>query len=65
MMITKCVFFVSEVATMLSCSSQSIYHLIHTGQLEAYKDEGHNTWRIPEAAIQRYINTRLHKQHET
>ena len=64
MTITKCVLFVSEAATMLGCSSQTIYHLIHTNQLEAYKDEGHNTWRIPEAAIHNYITTRLRKRRE-
>lgn len=64
MTITKSVLFVAETAAILGCSSQTIYHLIHTKQLEAYKDEGHHTWRIPEEAIQNYIVTRLRKQRE-
>ena len=45
-LINKTVLFVSEAACVLGCSSRQIYHLIHTGQLRAYKDEGAWAWKI-------------------
>lgn len=42
MQITKAVFFVSEAACLLGCSSYQIYRMIHEGKLLAYKDEGAN-----------------------
>ena len=59
MLINKTVLFVSEAACVLGCSSRQIYHLIHTGQLRAYKDEGAWAWKIPEEAIMSYIATRI------
>lgn len=59
MLINKNVLYVSEAAALLGCSSQYIYHLIHTGKLAAYKDEGTRAWKIPEEAIKQYITDRL------
>ena len=59
MMINKMVFAVAEAAAILSYSSQTVYHLIHTRQLFAYKDEGRKAWRIPEKAIEDYLNARM------
>lgn len=59
MLINKTVLYVSEAAALLGCSSQYIYHLIHTGKLAAYKDEGARAWKIPEEAIKQYITDRL------
>lgn len=59
MQITKAVFFVSEAACLLGCSSYQIYRMIHEGNLFAYKDEGARAWKIPEQAIQQYIQKRL------
>lgn len=59
MLINKAVLYVSEAAALLGCSSQYIYHLIHTGNLAAYKDEGTRAWKIPEESIKQYITDRL------
>ena len=59
MQIEKKVLFVSEAAALLGCSAYQIYQLIHKRQLQAYKDEGARAWKIPEEAIQHYINARL------
>ncbi|SHE56360.1 helix-turn-helix domain-containing protein [Schwartzia succinivorans] len=61
MLINKSTFYVSEAATLLSCSSQMIYGLIRTGKLKAYKEEGHNAWKIPDFAIEDYMRTNLKK----
>ena len=47
MTITKCVFYVSEAATLLNCAPYQIYRLIHTGQLPAYKNENGKAWHNP------------------
>lgn len=59
MLINKSVFHVSDAASLLSCSSQVIYELIHMGKLSAYKDG--KAWKIPEKSISDYINTRIVK----
>ena len=56
MMINKMVFFASEAAALLGYSTHTVYHLIHTGQLQAFRDEGRKAWRIPENAIIAYLN---------
>ncbi len=60
MLINKAVLYVSEVACLLGCSAHYIYHLIHTGKLAAYKEDGGRAWKIPEASVMQYINS--HKQ---
>ena len=57
MVINKSILYVSDVASLLGCSAQVIYHLIHSGILPAYK-EG-KSWRIPEKSITDYINSKM------
>ena len=38
MMINKAVFYASEVAAILGYSTHTVYHLIHTKQLPAFRD---------------------------
>lgn len=45
--VPKTVLFVSETASLLGVSAYSVYKLIHSKILTAYKDAGSNTWRIP------------------
>jgi len=59
MIINKVVFYASEAAAMLGYSTHTVYHLIHTGQLQAFRDKGRKTWRIPESSIIAYLNTRM------
>ena len=59
MIINKVVFYASEAAAMLGYSTHTIYHLIHTGQLQAFRDKGRKIWRIPESSIIAYLNTRM------
>ncbi len=59
MQLMKPVLLVAETACLLGCSSGQIYKLIHQGKLKAYKDEGARAWKIPEASIQEYINSRM------
>ena len=62
MVINKMVFYASEAAAMLGYSTHTVYQLIHTGQLQAFRDEGRKTWRIPESSIMAYLNTRMAQQ---
>ena len=64
MIINKLVFYASEAAAMLGYSTHTVYHLIHTGQLQAFRDEGRKTWRIPESSIIAYLNARTAQQDE-
>ena len=59
MMIEKSILSVSEAATKLSCSDSIVYRLIHAKALGAYKDVGGRRWRIPEASITGYIESRM------
>lgn len=62
MMINKAVFYASEVAAILGYSTHTVYHLIHTKQLPAFRDKGCKAWRIPESAIIGYVNSRMAQQ---
>ena len=62
MFINKSVFHVSDAASLLCCSSQVIYELIHNGKLFAYKDG--KAWKIPEKSINDYINARIIKSND-
>lgn len=61
MMINKAVY-ASEVAAILGYSTHTVYHLIHTKQLPAFRDKGCKAWRIPESAIISYVNFRIAQQ---
>ena len=56
MQIDKKLLFVSDVASILNCSSYKVYGLIHNGELEGFKDANGKVWHIPEAGVQKYIN---------
>ena len=56
MQIDKKLLFVSDVASILNCSSHKVYGLIHNGELEGFKDANGKVWHIPEAGVQKYIN---------
>ena len=55
MKIDKKLLFVSDVASMLNCSSHKVYGLIHSGELEGFKDVNGKVWHISEEALQNYI----------
>ena len=38
MVINKSILYVSDVASLLGCSSQVVYQLIHSGTLPAFKE---------------------------
>ena len=57
MVINKSILYVCDVSSLLGCSSQVVYQLIHSGTLPAFK-EG-KAWRIPEKSITDYINSKL------
>ena len=62
MLINKTALHVAEVACLLGCSSYTVYKLIYSGQLKAYKMEGQKAWHIPEEAIQDYKTACLRNQ---
>ena len=55
MFIEEKIYTVSEAASILRCSSQKIYHLIHNKSLGAYKDVGGRPWHIPNYCIESYV----------
>lgn len=57
MNIDKKVLHVSDAASVLSCSSEVIYKLIHENKLPAYKTG--RAWKIPEESIENYIKCRI------
>ena len=59
MHINKVTLFASEAASLLGCSTQQIYKLIHIGSLPAYKDADCRAWHIPEQSIKDYIDSRM------
>ena len=56
MLINKLEFTVAETASLLGRSSQTIYGLIYSGRLYAYKIPEHRAWHIPEKAILDYMD---------
>lgn len=57
---------VTETAYYLSCSQQKVYSLIHSGNLEAYKDAGQNgragrNWKITAFSVDYYLRTMINK----
>lgn len=59
MQINKRVLYVAEAACVLCCSTYQIYNLIHKNELNAYKDENSNAWKIPEESIHAYVEKRM------
>jgi len=57
MNIDKKVLHVSDAASLLNCSSEIIYQLIHANKLPAYKTG--KAWKIPEESIKNYIACRI------
>ena len=61
--ISKTLLHVSEVAALLGYSSHTIYNLIKTKQLTAYKEKGCKVWKIPAFAVEDYIKSRVSLLH--
>ena len=59
MLIEKKVFFASEVASMLGCSTYKVYELLHSGELKGFRDCEGGTWYIPAESIEEYIARRM------
>lgn len=59
MQLSKTLLHVSDVASLLGCSSHTVYNLIKTGQLTAYKDARGKAWKIPVSAVEAYVKTRV------
>lgn len=51
----KAILYVSEAASILGCSSEKVYGLIHTGRLPAHK-EG-KAWKILVTDLENYIRS--------
>lgn len=65
MFLNKLDFSVADAASLLGCSSQTIYSLIYAKKLFAYKIPGHHAWHIPEKAILDYMESCLrHYAHQ-
>ena len=54
----KKLLFVSDAASMLSCSSSRVYDLLRSGELKGCRVSKRGTWRIPEKELDDYL-TRL------
>ncbi len=57
MLINKLIFSVAETASLLNCSSHTIYKKIDAHHLKAHKIPGHHTWQITEKAIYDYMES--------
>lgn len=53
--IEKIVLHVSEVASLLQCSSLTVYKLIHSGDLSAYKSG--KAWKIRVSDLEKYLRS--------
>lgn len=56
--VPKTLLHVSDVASLLGFSSQTVYHLIRTNQLVAYKENGGKVWKIPAFSVENYIRSK-------
>lgn len=61
--VPKTLLHVSDVASLLGYSSHTVYHLIKTKQLTAYKENGCKVWKIPAFAVKDYIKSKVSLQH--
>ena len=61
MQIYKKILYASEVAAIISTSTQTVYKMIRDGRIKAFKDEGGRAWRIPEEEVARYIQNGMNK----
>ncbi len=57
MQIEKILLHVSDVASLLGVSSQTVYHMIHNGELRSFKSG--KVWKIPTADIEHYLKLKL------
>jgi excisionase family DNA binding protein len=53
--IEKVVLHVSEVASLMQCSSLTVYKLIHSGKLSAYKSG--QAWKIQVSDLEKYLRS--------
>ncbi len=61
--VSKSLLHVSDVASLLGYSSHTIYRLIKTKQLTAYKENGCKVWKIPAFAVEDYIKSKVSQLH--
>ena len=54
----KLIFTPTEAATLLSCSTTSIYNFIHCGFLDAYRAPGHKAMHIRLCDLQKFVETK-------
>lgn len=57
------VYTLEEVAEILQLTRRTLYNYIKSGKLKAVKIGKY--WRVPEEALQHFINTGTEGQHET
>lgn len=55
----QAVLSTSETANILNCSDQTVYKLIKTGKVQAYKHSAHGAWRILAESVHNYQKSRL------
>ena len=60
MQVSKTLLHVSDVASLLGYSSHTIYNLIKTVKLTAYKNA--KAWKIPVSAVEAYVKSRVVQQ---
>ena len=59
MMLDKKLFYVSDVASSIGCSSHKIYAMLKTGELKGFQDVRGGTWRIPAYEVEQYIADKM------
>ena len=55
----KAVLSTSETANILNCGDQTVYKLIKTGKVQAYKNSTHGAWRVLVESVYDYQKSRL------
>lgn len=55
----KAILSTSETANILNCSDQTVYKLIKTGKVQAYKNSSHGAWRVLAESVYDYQKSRL------
>ncbi len=55
---------VREVAALLRCGKNSVYELLHSGQLPYFKVGEVRGIRIPRAELERFVNTALRRDEQ-
>ena len=61
MMLDKKLFYVSDVASSLGCSSHKVYAMLRDGELKGFQDTIGGTWRIPANEVEQYIADKMNR----